>query len=194
MTTPLLLIALLLQGEKAELLQAATGSRSDELELHAGGLVLREGAAGSAFGTVRIAAGKRHLSYFIVFKHNFGKEEKSDFAEECSVEKGDGESKQTLGMDGRSLEVVYKVRAEEGKKAVQSITLNKKSADLTRGRVFLVDLTVSPPRWEQKKLELPAEVPAATSKKAADELARKVLASLAKQDRKVKEFIEKAGK
>jgi hypothetical protein len=35
---------------------------------------------------------------------------------------------------------------------------------------------------------------AAATKKAADELAKKTLASLAKQDRKVKEFIDKAGK
>ena len=33
-----------------------------------------------------------------------------------------------------------------------------------------------------------------TSKKAADELVKKVLASLARQDSKVKEFIDKAGR
>jgi hypothetical protein len=65
---------------------------------------------------------------------------------------------------------------------------------VAKGRVFLVDLTKSPVTWEQHKLNLPAEVPLATTKKAARQLTRKVLASLTKQSAKVKSFVESAAK
>ena len=60
--------------------------------------------------------------------------------------------------------------------------------------MILADLTASPPRWEQRKLDLPAEVPEATLKKEAEELVKKVLASLVKQDKKVKAFLDDAAK
>jgi hypothetical protein len=188
------LLMLLLSADKVEVIQGASGSRSDQLEVQSGGLVLREGTAGAAFGTVRVGKGKRHLSYFVVVKHNLGKAGNSDFGEEATVEEGDGKSKQTLTIDGRTLEIGYQVQVEKGKATKQTLTINRKEAALSKGRVFLVDMTVSPPTWEQRKLDLPAEVSETTTKKAADELVKKVLASLAKQDRKVKTFIESAGR
>jgi hypothetical protein len=164
------------------------------VEVQSGGLVLREGSAGAAFGTVQVGKGKRHLSYFLVIKHTLGSSSKSDFGEEGSVEEGDGQTKQTLTIDGKTLVVSYQVRVAGGKKTKQTLTLNRKTVDVSKGLVFLVDMTASPPRWEQRKVELPAEVPAATTKKAADELARKTLARLAKKDPKVKAFIEAAGR
>jgi hypothetical protein len=190
----MLCVLALAAGEKAEVVQGASGSRSSQLEIRSGGLVLREGSAGAAFGTVRVGKGKHRLSYFVVVKHNLGKAGDSSFNEEVMVEGGDGKSKQTLTVDGRTLEVGYQVRVEEGKTAKQTLTVNRKAVEVNKGRVFLVDLTVSPPRWEQRKLDLKDEVPETTSKKAADELVKKVLASLAKQDRKVKAFIENAGR
>jgi len=185
----------LLAAEKAEEVRGASGARSDQLEIQSGGLVLREGSAGAAFATVRVAKGKRILSYFLVVKHNLGKTENPpDFSEEATAEEGDGRSKQTLTLDGRAVEIGYQVRVEKGKITKQALTINRKAVPPSKGRVFLVDLTASPPRWEQRKLDLPAEVAETTSKKAADELVKKVLAKLARQDRKVKTFIEAASR
>ena len=189
----LLLMLTLLFAEKVELIQPLAGSRTDDFEVQAGGLVLREGEAGAAFGAVRVGKGKRQLSYFLVVKHDIGKAEKSSFTEESTAEKADGESKQTLSLDGRTLDVVYRIRVEAGKKARETLTLNKKPLDLGKGRVLLVDMTATPPRWEQRKADLPAEVSAATKKESA-ELARKVLASVGKQDKRAKEFIEQSGR
>jgi hypothetical protein len=181
---------------KTQFIQGTSGSRTDSLEIHAGGLVVREGEAGSAFGTLRAGKGKRRLSYFVVFKHRLNGEGKSDFTEEATAEDAGGESKQTLTIDGKVLRLEYKVKLDPGTKKVASETLvvNGKSVDVSGGRVFLVDLTTSPPKWEQRKLNLPDDVAEVTSKKAAEELTRKVLASLAKQDRKAKAFVESAGK
>jgi hypothetical protein len=184
----------LLAADRVEVIQGVSGSRSDQVEVQTGGLVLREGSAGAAFGTVRLGKGKRHLSYFVIVKHNLGKAGDSDFSEEASVQEGDGKSKQTVTVDGRTLEVAYQVHVEAGKAAKQTLTINRKAAEVGKGRVFLVDLTASPPRWEQRKLDLKEEVSDATSKKSAHELVKKVLARLVKQDRKVKEFVDSAGR
>src|SRR5262245_1949648 len=108
----LLLWGLLLASDKAELIQAPSGSKSDHLEVQSGGLVLRDGEAGSAFGTVRVGKGKRQLSYFVVVKHELGKADKSDFNEEANADEKDGETKQILSLDGKTVEIVYKVRVE----------------------------------------------------------------------------------
>jgi hypothetical protein len=72
------------------------------------------------------------------------------------------------------------------------VTINKETYDpKKKGRVFLLDLTGETPRWEQRKIDLPAEV-GASNKKATEELAKKVLASVAAKDKKAKEFIDKA--
>jgi hypothetical protein len=183
-------------GEKMEVVKGTSGSRSAALEVQAGGLVLREGAVGSAFGTFRAGTGKRQLSYFLLIRHHLGGSGKSDFSEETTVEDAEGESKQSLTIDGKSLLVEHKVKLDPVTRqpAREALTVNRKAVDVSRGRVLLVDLTVSPPKWEQRKLALPAEVPGASSKKAAEELARKVLASLVKQDSKVKAFVDAAGK
>src|SRR5262249_61943900 len=112
----LLLCGLLFVEDKAETIQAPSGSKSAHLEVQTGGLVLREGEAGAAFGTVRLGKGKRQLSYFLVVKHELGKAEKSDFNEEANADEKTGETKQTLSLDGKKIEITYKVVIDkEGK-------------------------------------------------------------------------------
>jgi hypothetical protein len=181
--------------EKMELIQGTSGSRTGQLEVHAGGLVVREGSAGSVFGTVRAGKGKRQLSYFVVVKHRLGGDGKQATNEEATAENSEGESKQTLTIDGKSLQIDYKVKLDGDRKVSrETIVVNGKTVDVAKGRVFLVDLTKSPPTWKQHKLNLPAEVASATTRKAAEELTRKVLASLTKQNPEVKSFVESAGK
>jgi hypothetical protein len=189
----LLLCGLLFFEDRAETIQAPTGSKSAQLEVQAGGLVLRDGEAGAAFGTVRVGKDKRKLSYFIVVKHELGKAEKAEFNEDAELDNKKGKTKQTLSLDGKSVEIVYEVRLGD-KEPGETVTINKETYDpKKKGRVFLLDLTGETPRWEQRKIDLPAEV-GASNKKATEELAKKVLASVAAKDKKAKEFIEKAGK
>ena len=183
-------------GERTEVVQGTSGSRSEALEVRAGGLVVRSGEAGSAFGSVQAGTAKRQLSYFVIFKHRLGGEGRMEWSEETTMDGNTGHSKQVVTIDGSTLRIEYRVEVDEKTKKVakESLTINKKAVDVSRGRVFLVDLTVSPPRWEQRKASLPAGVGEASGKKAAEELVQKVLAGLSKQDRKVKEFLEAAKK
>ncbi len=193
-----LIMVLFLTGsaDKLEWIQPASGSRNDALELYAGGVVARQGAAGSAFGTVRAGKGKRQFSYFVVFKHRLSAERDIKSEEEVMLDDAEGESKQTVRCDGKTLQMDCKIKLDPGTKKVsrETLTINGKSVDVAKGRVFLVDLTATPPTWEQRGLTLPVEVVEATSKKAAEGLVKKVLASLAKQDRTTRVFIDAAGK
>jgi hypothetical protein len=190
----LILCALLCVADKAEVILAPTGSKSDHSEVQAGGLMLREGEVGAAFGTVKVGKGKRQMTYFLVVKHDLSKSEKTDFTEEANADDDSCDSKQTLTLDGRTIEIVYKLRTDKDKKGTETLTITnktkKESLELKKGRVLLVDLTATPPTWEQRKVDLPEEVEAA-NKKATEDLAKKVLASIAKQDKKSKEFIDK---
>jgi hypothetical protein len=178
-------------GEKASLIQGPSGSKSDNLEVKAGGLVVREGAVGSAFGTVRLGAGKPALSYFVVLKHGLSGTSSSESEEKVSAADHSGESEQTVTIDGKKLTVGYAVTLDPKTKKVvkEALKVNGTELDAAKGRVLVVDLTAAPPKWEQKKLKLPADVPDAGEKKAAEELAQKVLASLAKQDKAVKALL-----
>jgi len=195
-----LLLALVLAGsvsgaDKLEVIQGTTGSSSDKLVVHAGGLVLRESEPGVAFGWVKLGKGKRQLSYVVIFKHRLGGAGKNDFSEDVKADEGVGESKQTVIVDGRKLEVVYKVMLDKaGKVTKETLTVNAKSVDVARGRVLLVELTTNQPKWEQKKLKLPDGVEDTTVKKTTEALARSLLTSFAKQDKKTRTFIDEARK
>lgn len=181
--------------DKLEVIQGTTGSRSDRLEIHSGGLVLRAKQPGTGFGWVRLGKGKRQLSYVLVFKHSFGGTGKNDFTEDVMADDDGGGSKQTIIVDGRKLEVAYKVQLDKpGKVSKEMLTINGKAADLTRGRVVLVDLTLKEPKWEQKKLKLPDGIDDTAGMKVADTLVKTLLANFAKQDKKVKAFLDAAKK
>ncbi len=189
-----LLLATLLLGdqdmEKAQVVQGTSGARSAQLELHAGGVVARQDEIGTAFGTVRIGTGKPQLSYVVLFKHRLSNELPLECSDETFAEGDTASSKQVLAIDGKSLVLDYQLKLDRTKPPRKTLSLNRKPVELSKGRVFLVDLTVQPPRWEQRKVELTVEVGETMSKKGSEELARKLLSSLPNQDAKIKEFID----
>lgn len=180
-------------ADKAQVIQGTSGSRSDKLELHAGGLVVREDEVGAAFGTYRVGKGKAQLTYFVLFKHRLAAETPLDWSEETSAEGDGASSKQVLAIDGKSLVIEYQLRLEAKRQPRRALTVNKKPVELAKGRVLLVDLTVNPPRWEQRRADLPGDVGETMTRKEAEELVRKALAS-ATRDSKVREFVEAASR
>ena len=105
-------------------------------------------------------------------------------------------SKQLVAVAGSKLTIAYAIEIDRRTRMVlrETLSLNGKPLDLTRGRVLLVDLRASPPKWQQKNLTLPAEVPAASDRKATLALVEKVTDSLARRDKTVKAFLSSAGR
>lgn len=185
------LAALTAAGGRMEVIQATTGSRSDALEVRVGGLVVREGEAGAAFGNVQVGETGRRWTYFVVFKHALGCDGRLEWAEETATDAATGRGKQMVAIDGRVLHLDYRVEAA-AKGVQETLRLNDRPADLARGRVFLVDLTVHPPTWEQRKFALPAEVGRVTTRKEAIEIVQQVFASFRRKDRQIHAFLEAA--
>jgi hypothetical protein len=176
--------------EKTALVRAATGADNKGLEVLTGGLALREGEVGGAFGTVRVGPGKRRFSYFAVIKHGLSAETGTSTSEHARVGIGAGESTQVVAVGDHKLTIVYRVKLD-GRKAVgkETVTVNGKEADLAKGRVLVVDLTAQPPKWGQLKVALPAQVPDASKPEAAAALVKRTLADLAKRNRPIRDFI-----
>ncbi len=180
------------RAEKLTLVQGTQGAKIGAWEVQTGGLVLPEGAAGCAFGTVRKGTPAQQFSYFVVLKHGYGPCSKTDSSEEVGTENKLANTKQVVGVNGHKLTVAYQIEFDARAKMVlrETITVNGKAVDAAKGRVLLVDLTVTPPKWEQKNVELPPlGATAPTEKKAAEALGRKTLEALAKQDKGVRAFI-----
>jgi hypothetical protein len=180
--------------EKKSLLRAATGADNKGLEVLAGGLALREGEVGGAFGTVRVGRGKRRFSYFAVIKHGLSAETGTSTSEHAKVGIGAGESTQVVGIDDQKLTITYRVKLDAGKAvSKETVTVNGKELNLAKGRVLVVDLTAEPPQVGQLKVALPAEVPDVSQAKAAAALVRRTLADLAKRNKPIRDFIQSEG-
>jgi hypothetical protein len=184
------------QPDKASIVTGASGGGDDNLRVHAGGLVLIEGTPGVGYGTVAKFGGQRELTYVIVFKHDFKAVSQSQCGGESSSDGSKGKAKQVIDLDDRKFTIVYQIEIDTKNKTVQSesLTINDKNVDVAKGRVFLVDLTVQPPKWEQKKLDLPAELDDDASTTGAKKIAAKALDKLGKQDKKVRAFIKEASR
>jgi hypothetical protein len=188
----LLALAGVARAQTASFIQGTSGAKVGNWEVQAGGVVLRQGSAGSAFGTVRKGAPTHTFSYFLVLKHRYGSCSKVDASEKADTTEKKATTKQLLTIDGNKLTIGYQIDFDlAAKRAVrESITINGKAVNVAKGRVLLVDMTANPPKWQQKNLELPAVGPTAvTEEKAAEALTRKVFEALGKKDKDVRAFI-----
>jgi hypothetical protein len=61
--------------------------------------------------------------------------------------------------DAAKLSVRLDADASTGKLTWEECTLNEQKIELSRGRLFLVDLTVNPAQWQQVNVELPRDLP-----------------------------------
>jgi hypothetical protein len=181
--------------DKATLVRGVTGGNNGIVEVQAGGLALREGEVGGAFGTVQLASGKRRFSYFVVLKHGLNGETGTSTSEKSRVTRTTGESTQVVGVGDSKLTIAYRVQLD-GRKALgkETLTVNGKAVDAAKGRVLVVDMTARPPTWGQLKVELPAEVPDASEPKAAAALVKRTLAELAKKNKPLRAIIQPAGR
>ncbi len=177
--------------DKASLVRGAAGGNNGKVELLAGGLALREGEAGGAFGTFQAGTGKRRFTYFAVIKHGLNADQGTSTSEQARVGIGAGESTQVVGVGDQKLTITYKVKMD-AKNAVtrETLTVNGKEMDAGKGRVLVVDLTATPPTVGQLKVALPAEVPDPATPAAAAGLVKRTLADLAKRNKVIRDFIE----
>src|SRR5438094_170508 len=133
----LLVVSSVAGRDRCRIVQGTSVSRSDDLEIHAGGLVVPPGGPGGAFALTRVGPGRLQLAYFLAFKHGLCQGGRSECEEEAMVENRTGESKQTLTIDDKRLEVGYRVEVDGRSNARETLTVNGKAVEVKNGRVFL---------------------------------------------------------
>jgi hypothetical protein len=180
--------------DKASLVRGAAGGNNGKVELLTGGLALREGEVGGAFGTVQVGTGKRRFTYFAVIKHGLNADTGTSTSEHARVGIGAGESTQVVGVGDQKLTITYKVKLDaQNAVTKETLTVNGKEMDAAKGRVLVVDLTAQPPTCGQLKVALPNEVPDVSQPAAAAALVKRTLADLAKRNKPIRDFIEPPG-
>ncbi|HZY89836.1 MAG TPA: hypothetical protein VFE78_33750 [Gemmataceae bacterium] len=179
--------------DKVSLLRGASGGNNGTLEVLTGGLALREGEVGGAFGTVQVGTGKRRFAYFAVVKHGLNADVGTSTSEKARVSRTAGECTQVVGVGDRKLTIVYQVKLNARKEVQkETLTVNGKEFDAAKGRVLVVDLTEKSPMCGQLKVALPADVPDVSEPKAAAALVKRTLAELAKKNKPIRAIIESA--
>jgi hypothetical protein len=153
---------------------------------------LRRDQPGVVLGMIQPPKGNREYAYLLIIK---GDEKRNTLANFESQSKVDGILAQSSGsvlILGNQIKVDYQARMDpKGKQALQeNLSLNGKSLDLRKGRVFLVDLSGKEARWNQVQGPLPANPDYPQEIKKIEETAKKSLNSLRKENAKVREFLK----
>jgi hypothetical protein len=178
-----------------EIVKSGVSGESDGFWYQAEGLYLKENSPGVLFGMVKEPGKDRELKYLLVFKHRVTSKSKLNFAANASL---GGRAKKTLliddglDIDGNGVKLKLTLEFDETKKVTDSeeLLLNGEKIDLTKGRVFLGDLSGAPGKWEQVQVKLPANLPDPTETQAVRELANRILVELPGASEQIRNFLK----
>ncbi|NBO93011.1 MAG: hypothetical protein EBV06_11980 [Planctomycetia bacterium] len=186
------ILLMLLAVDKPLLIQSVSGSSNNRIEAKTGGLVARRGEPAVAFALLRLGKGKRTLPYFALIRYGADAGGQAQSSDDVMLEDRKASMKHTLSLDNKTVLIAHTVEVspDATRTLRESLTIDSKAIDLARGRVFLIDLTEGSAKWEQKKLDLPAEIADPMTAKDTTDLVGRVLADLIKQDKNVKAFLE----
>src|SRR5262249_16653079 len=99
-----------------------------------------------------------------------------------------------LKIDDREIKLVDRFLFDKQSKAFRKevLEIDGKEVDTGAGRLFLVDLTVSPPRVGQRKTDLPPDAPEGPTTADVEAAGTKILGGLAPRDGEVSNFVRSA--
>ena len=127
-------------------------SSSDNLAVSGGNLYVSAGKPGMLFGTVGRSRQNEEFSYLIVFKHanpTLADSRAVDF--QCSSDGRQAKTIDKISIKGTAIEADYQIRLNESMNEIESesLAIGGELKDLSRGKIFLIDLTDSAPEFEQ---------------------------------------------
>jgi hypothetical protein len=150
-------------------------------------------SVGVFFGTVTPPGSPTEFLYLVLYKHALhkssvgGEDSHMNTTSDGHVEIVDGTS-----VDGVAAKLNARLDADPktGKFTRQEYTFNEQKIDVSRGRLFLVDLTVSPAKWQQVNLELPRGLPGKIDRETVCRVAEEDLPALRKNHSEVDDFFK----
>jgi hypothetical protein len=158
-------------------------------------LVIAPPEPGVLFSTVRKPGNQEQFTYLILFRYgrrlsSYGGIISRDRKLLCTFDGTVAETNDRFEVNGKPIEVSYRVELNEARTAVakERLTIEGNYVDIRSGRVFLVDLTAEVPVYRQMKVELPATPARFETKQDAERAAEAIRQNLENQDSRIKAF------
>ncbi len=159
-------------------------------------LVIVPPKPGVLFGTVRKPGSQEEFTYLMLFRYGrrlrgYGGIISRDMKLLCTFDGTVAETNDRFTVNGKPIEASYRLELNEARTAVanESLTIGGERADIAAGRVFLIDLTVESPVYQQMKVELPAIPARLETRDDAERAAEAIRESLETQNPKIKAFL-----
>jgi hypothetical protein len=170
-------------GPAAPQRSVTRGSRTTDsrLTISDGNLFFVAGTPGVLFGTHKLTKGPETFSYLVIFKRSPTVTEKSSLSQNGGAEMSGnrGASSATIVVDGKTIAADYKIDMDESNKVrVEHLKLGGDPYDLTKGRVFVIDLTAAKPAFAQKMFDALEPIEKLSGPQDVEEVARRALESL----------------
>lgn len=168
---------------------------TDHFAVSAGHLVDHPGKPGVTFGTLSIDPKKStQLTYVILFRLPPRSEESSfrvdGYAQ--SLSGGGEEVKSHFQINGKRIEASasYKLNSDRTAVVKETLTIGGKDVDPAGGRLFLLDLTKADPAYQQKKIDLPDDVPKLETTEDVERYAELLLKHLQEKAPELKDWVK----
>ena len=171
------------------------GASTDNFAVSAGHLVDHPGKPGVTFGTVTTNSKKStQLTYVILFKlppstngSSFGVD---GYGRSFSA--GGGQVKSHFRINGKRIEASadYELNADRTAVSKEKLTIGGKEVDPAGGRLFLLDLTTDELAYQQKKIDLPDDVPKLVETGDVERFAELLLKHLQEKGPDLKDWVK----
>lgn len=136
------------------------GVESDGFAMSSPSVVLEERRPGLVFGTAAAPGQPVTFGYFIVLKLPPGRLAEAPFAPRSTAHAGQNELSASLELElfGVTLEVDHRLEIDRQRNRVgpEFLSVSGRTVDVSAGRLILLDLTVTPPCLEQRRMQFPA--------------------------------------
>lgn len=156
----------------------------------AGALHLEKGQPGVLFGMNKTPSSDRAFSYVVLFRH--GNLESRGHSARVNYNGKTVSIRDGLEVNRSKFELALEMTSDEnaGTLKVDTFSIDGKEIDLTKGKVFLVDLTSAPLSVKQIDVPLPKDLPTTGNTEVVADLARTIAKQVLQADSSARDFLQ----
>lgn len=168
---------------QTELILGGGSATSDGLSLSSGNVVVREHQPGVAFATVTAPSQKKRVAYFIVFSHD-----RADVKSASTNNGVEATTFHTIDSFGKKCSVHYRITLKDPMRSVETLAVGTRDFEVSKGRVFLIDLRPDEPKVTQVAAEEFGTLPERTDVETTEKFARSALKALRQTNEDIDRF------
>jgi hypothetical protein len=140
----------------------------------------------------RPAGADRGYAYVLVIKGDEQRKTLAEYASECEVVASTARSRGSVAIGTRKAAFEYQVEIDPtGKRApVETLSINGKALDVSKGRVVLIDLSGPNVNWKQVRVGLPVSPAYPKETAQVESQAKELLGHLRRGSAEAREFLK----